>query len=120
MLKRIVIVIILCAMLIPTVTHSQNAIQAEAMRDATNDIKLLNSQWWYLVGCIFSIGSLGMAVVYDPPVPAKRFVGKSPEYIAHYTAAYVNTSRQQNLSKAFVGCLVGGIVPMAIAYIRYN
>ncbi|MCY3549347.1 MAG: hypothetical protein OXH39_02725 [Candidatus Poribacteria bacterium] len=61
-------------------------------------------------GCVLgSVGLLG-AHLYEPPVPASRLVGKSPEYISTYADAYKAKARDLQIRSAFIGCLGGSVV----------
>lgn len=74
---------------------------------------------WILMGCCGSVfygGGLIAAHVYDPDVPsdlvAARFMGKSPEYITFYIAAYETKAKSLQIKSAQNGCaaLIGFLV----------
>ena len=45
---------------------------------------------------------------YDPGPPSERLIGKSPEYIDHYTKTYKSKAKSIRKRSATVGCLFGG------------
>ena len=50
---------------------------------------------------------------YKPNLPPDRFIGKSPEYIDHYTEAYMKQARSIRMSTASAGCGLGCLLGLA-------
>ncbi len=93
----------------------QNPIEAEAkvkaVADAESDV---NRTSWFMAGCFMNIIGVLIARTNITPVPAERFVGKSPEYIAIYTLNY-QTERSKILTKSAVqGCATGTLALMVV------
>ena len=76
-----------------------------------------------MIGCCvgFTVGTLVPFIgIYSYPAhpPAERLVGKSTEYVEHYTAAYSKRTRYLRTRSAMVGCgatgggvmLLGGLL----------
>ena len=64
-----------------------------------------------LVGAVLgaSIPST-LIYIYKPNLPPERFIGKSPEYIDHYTDAYMKQARSIRMRLAAAGCVFMGCV----------
>ena len=63
----------------------------------------------FVVGVLVPLIWIG---AYEPNLPPERFIGKSPEYIDHYTDAYRKKSQSIRMGAAVVGsvlpgCLIG-------------
>ena len=93
----------------PFVTFAQqNSGQAEAVVDAERDaLKYADSGHWFLMGCILQ----GNSVQVDESIslPPTRLLGKSPEYIRFYAAAYskkVKKIRTNNVRVGSVACCI--------------
>ena len=81
---------------------------AQAIADATRDAKNpQNGYIWFPAGCLLNVVGILMAVVYSPPPPATRLLGKSPEYITYYTETYQNVAKDDQVTEATLGCLFG-------------
>lgn len=112
-------VVILMTFLIfsaPFVVLAQQAEMAEARMAAENDAKMdVNGTLWFVGGCLGwvillgGIITIGAAYTVQPSPPASRLIGKSPEYVAFYTDAYKAKAKSIQTSKAWTGCVVGGI-----------
>ena len=84
---------------------------ARAISDAKRDAELADVTTWNGVGCLFGVFGMIAAAVIDPPVPATKLLGKSPEYVVFYTETYRSNLKQNRIEAAGAGCLVGsGIV----------
>ena len=62
-----------------------------------------------LVGLVVG-ASIPLILIYNykPNPPSERFIGKSPEYIDHYTDAYRKKSRSIRMGAAAAGCVLPG------------
>ena len=80
---------------------------------------LHNDRLWGL-GCLgFTVGGLPpiSAILHRPSPPAKRFLGRSPEYVKSYTETYVSKVRQRRGISSAAGCIIGymGCTPIVFA-----
>ena len=81
---------------------------AQAIADATRDAKNpQNGYVWFPAGCLLGVVGILIAAVYSPPPPATRLLGKSPEYITYYTETYQNVAKDDQVTEATLGCLLG-------------
>lgn len=121
-------VLVLLTMLLtfspPFVTLAQqNSVQAEAVADAERDArKYADSGRWFGIGCLVS-PSLAYCGPYFSPqlsamvdesisLPPTRLLGKSPEYVRLYAAAYGEKVKKIRTNYARVGCCL----PYALLY----
>lgn len=93
----------------------QNPIEAEAKAKAVADAESdVNKTSWFMTGCFMNIIGVLIARTNIAPVPAERFVGKSPEYIAIYTLNY-QTERSRILTISSIqGCATGTLALMVV------
>ena len=85
-------------------------IQQRATRNAHKDAEVsINKPMWFFIGCAPGIGFLS-ALVYKPPVPISRLIGKSAEYTLVYTEAYNRKMKDLQFGIALAGCITGSIV----------
>ena len=61
-------------------------------------------------GLVFC-GSAYWVYGYEPTPPAERLIGRSPEYIEHYTTAYQKKMRSQRIKWALIGSGSWFIIP---------
>ena len=80
---------------------------AQAIIDAQRDAEY-QSSLWILGGCCLGIFGIGLAVIYDPPIPASALLGKSPEYINIYVQEYKRQAKSANIQDTVIGCLISG------------
>jgi len=109
----------------PVVTLAQQTLPAEAVADAERDAqKYADSGRWFQIGCLFSLALYGspcllptLDVMVDKSVslPPTRLLGKSPEYVRLYAAAYAKKVKKIRTNYAKTGwclpyvlCCVGG------------
>ena len=116
----LVLFLVVLIFIMPYVTLAQqNSIEpetrAKAVADAESDV---NRTSWFMTGCLMNFIGVVIARTHTATIPAERFVGKSPEYIAIYTLNY-QTERSKILTKSAVqGCATGTLalaVVLAIA-----
>ena len=93
----------------------QNPIEVEAVVKAAADAESdVNKTSWFMAGCFMNIIGVLIARTNTAPVPAERFVGKSPEYIALYTLSY-QAERSKILTKSAIqGCATGTLALMVV------
>lgn len=97
-------------------SFARNEVIATAKADADRDT---NKFVWVGSGCLVSgiatflpkgYWLLPLSVVprfYQPGPPPARLVGKSPEYVATYVAAYKSERGRSQANLAGMGCLTG-------------
>ena len=92
------------------ITFLDNSVESVAAREAFRDVERdLNKPMWFAIGCLFPGVGLLTPYFYKPPIPAGSLLGKSPEYVAHYSDAYNREMEKRQFSSALGGCVVGGI-----------
>jgi hypothetical protein len=69
-----------------------------------------NGTLWAGAGCLLAQLGLAAAYLYTSNPPATPLLGKSPEYVAAYTDAYVDAARQVRTSNAWIGCVATSVV----------
>jgi hypothetical protein len=84
-------------------SETQNAIR-EAELQAKTDA---NSTLWLFFGCIGSILAIALGQLIEPKPPQSSLLGKSPEYVAAYTDAYVKKVKSVRMSNSLIGCGIG-------------
>ena len=86
----------------------QNSELAAAKAAAEQDAKAnVNQRAWGVVGFLCMSPAVIVALTMQPPPPASRFVGKSPEYIRIYTRTYKAKVGNLQTGPALLGCLGG-------------
>ena len=80
---------------------------AQAISDARHDAKLANTHIWGAAGCLLGVTGMLIAYAVTPTVPPEKLLGKSPEYVAHYTSTYQKLVKKDRTTQATVGCVVG-------------
>jgi len=63
---------------------------------------------------IILYGASYWVYTFDKPPPVERLIGKSPEYIEHYTKAYQKAMRSLRIKYALVGVGGSALVPVII------
>lgn len=93
----------------PTIALAQqNSELADAKAAAEQDAKVnVNQRAWGVVGFLCMSPAVMVALTMQPPPPASRFVGKSPEYIRIYTRTYKAKVGSLQTGPALLGCLGG-------------
>ena len=93
-------------------------IESQANLNAIEDAKA-ESIVWYCSGMFLPIFAMGAAYLSSPPVPAKRLIGKSPDYVIFYTEEYKRKRKQIRFGQSLVGCILGtGIAILAYTNLR--
>lgn len=98
----------------------QTGDMTQAISDAERDAKLSDITTWQGVGCLFGVFGMIAAAIIDPPVPAARLLGKSPEYVVFYTESYKRNLKQKRIEAAGHGCLVGNGLILGGLFLFYN
>ena len=85
------LLVLSAALLVPSAPFvtlaQQNSVQAEAVVDAERDAQeYADSSHWFLMGCIGQANPIQMDERIS--LPPTKLLGKSPEYIRLYAAAY--------------------------------
>ena len=87
-------------------TTPPGQIHSQAVADAQRDAQLVvNKTIWQLTGCVGNIFGVGAALIYEPPLPANRLIGKSPEYVEYYTNEFRRETKGLQLYHASTGCI---------------
>ena len=85
-------------------------IHSQAVADAQRDAQLVvNKTTWQLTGCVGNIFGVGAALIYEPPLPANRLIGKSPEYVEYYTNEFRRETKGNQVYHAATGCISSSI-----------
>ena len=94
----------------PFVTLAQqNSVRAEAVAAAERDAQnYTNKGLWFLAGGCYGIGVI-IARRHEPSLPAGQLLGKSPEYVAFYAAAYREKAKELQTNSAIAGCVIGAL-----------
>lgn len=89
----------------------KESITFQAMRDAEIDVESnFDTPIWFLIGCVFPAAGVLSTYFIEPVVPADRLIGKSLEYVAHYTDTYRRGMKKRQSDTAIKGCLVGSAI----------
>jgi hypothetical protein len=100
----LLIAALMCSLPFATLAQ-QNSLQAEAIaaaeRDAQNNV---NKSLWVMRGCC--ILGPDAARRSEPSLPAARLLGKSPEYVAFYAAAYRAKAKSLQIKSARAGFFI--------------
>jgi hypothetical protein len=78
-----------------------------ARRKAARDV---NKVLWLGVGCCAGPGGILIGYVAAPSPPATAFIGKSPEYVDTYTAAYKAKAKSLQAKYSLYGCVGATII----------
>lgn len=101
----------------PTLTPPrQLTVQQQAIFDAHLDAQQhVNALNWFLGGAGCGVITFAYAVVDTPQVPMTRLIGKSPEYVAVYTAEYQSKAKTKRITNSCLGW--GAFVILYFAYL---
>jgi hypothetical protein len=119
---RFHILVLLTVLLVFSISFeplAQQNVLAEAVTDAERDAQqYTNLGSWFLMGCFgkFPVPALGSNEGIDDNIslPPTRLLGKSPEYISIYAAAYSEKVKKIRTNSMRSGCLLGGVSCIAI------
>ena len=101
----------------PFVTFAQRnySVQVTAKANAEADAEARTNKFaCFLLGCIGGVVTVTGAYFYDPAPPAGALLGKSPEYVAFYTDAYMEKAKGLQVRSAMTGCVVSTLVWTAV------
>lgn len=107
----LVLLTVLLVFSIPFAALAQQNVLAEAVTDAERDAQqYTNSGRWLLMGCFQGClaPSLGFSqgIADNISLPPTRLLGKSPEYISVYAAAYSEKVKKIRTNSMRNGCLL--------------
>ncbi len=96
----------------PIVTLAQqNSVRVEAEAAAERDAEArTNKPLMCLLGCVGGILTVGFVYLTEPSIPTGALLGKSPEYVAFYTDAYISKTKDTRIQMAMVGCVAGNLL----------
>lgn len=84
---------------------TKEQVRSQAVADAQRDAELVVSKiTWQLTGCIGNIFGMGVALIYEPRIPADRLIGKSPEYVEYYANEFRRETKGIQVYHAATGC----------------
>ena len=94
----------------PFVTLAQQySVRAEAEAAAKRDAEArVNKMVWRIFGCVGGLIIVAGSYLYEPSPPAWALIGKSPEYVAFYSDAYIQKSKNLQFRGAIEGCVASG------------
>lgn len=81
-------------------SETQNAVR-EAELQAKIDAK---GGTWIIIGCLTWAAGLLISQIVEPKPPQSALLGKSPEYAAAYTDAYVRKVKSVRMNNSLIGC----------------
>ncbi|MDE0324758.1 MAG: hypothetical protein OXN27_12660 [Candidatus Poribacteria bacterium] len=123
MLTRLISFVMVILLVVPFISIAQESlpfpesvavpesVAAQAMRDAEIDVeKNFNAPVWFALGCFLPVVGVLSTYFMEPVVPSGRLIGKSPEYVAHYTDAYRQRMKTRQVNTAVKGCLSAGAI----------
>lgn len=84
---------------------TKEQVRSQAVADAQRDAELVvNKITWQLTGCFGNIFGIGIALIYEPRIPADRLIGKSPEYVEYYANEFRRETKGIQVYHAATGC----------------
>ena len=93
----------------------QNGVRTQAEHDAKRDAEQnIDREIWFLFGCVGGLMTIMAIHLYQPTPPAVALLGKSPEYVAYYTDAYIENTKNRQIEGAVIGCVGAGIMYTAL------
>jgi len=85
------------AMISDQVEQARLDAEAQAMRDNSGIL-------WFFLGFLGGVITIAIAALITPNVPQTALLGKSPEYVATYSDAYISKAKKIRLNNALIGC----------------
>ena len=121
MINLTVFVVIILIFSLPFLAFAQETVDmVKSISDAERDAKLTDITTWNGVGCLFGVFGMIAASIIDPPVPAAKLLGKSPEYVVFYTEAYRSNLKRKRIEAAGHGCIIGNGLIFGSLILFYN
>lgn len=111
-INRFYIILTVLLILSTTTVHGvestiEEQVRSQAIANAQRDAELsVNKLTWQLTGCAGNIFGIGVALIYEPRLPADRLVGKSPEYVEYYANEFRRETKGLQVYHAATGCSV--------------
>jgi len=82
-----------------------------AQLDARRDIQDIV---WLGAGFLFGVFGVGAAYLINPTPPPDKIIGKPPNFVAQYMTCYQKYARQEQVSNAVAGCLLGDMLVLIV------
>ncbi len=96
------------------IEYPPTSMNEDAKSDALEAANMVDTQIWFLAGCLGGILGLLIAQAVEPKPSATALLGKSPDYVATYTDVYVETVKKSQTKAAMNGCIAGTLVTAGI------
>ena len=110
-----VLIILLFTYSVMPAFSTEDDISAKAVADARKDAEAdINQTQWFLYGCCFGITGYIVALRAEAEIPTQRLIGKSPEYVNHYSVEYRRKIKSLRTNYVSQGC-VGGVLAVGCA-----
>jgi hypothetical protein len=113
-MKKFLLIVVFFMIFVPVISVAQSLDQKACLQGKTDAKTDINKPLWQVGGCLFGIFALGAAYLIEPSPPASKLLGKSPEYVASYSACYTDEGASIQRTAALQGCLVGCAVSVII------
>ena len=112
-----VLIILLFTYSVMPAFSTETDISAKAVADARKDAAAdINQTRWLFYGCCFGItgyfGIIGYiaALRAEAEIPTQRLIGKSPEYVIHYSVEYRRKVKSLRTNYVLKGCIAGTVI----------
>ena len=102
------------ALAMASMGYFSTRINEDAKSDAQKDADMVDTQIWFLAGCLGGVVGLIIAHAVEPKPSATALLGKSPEYIATYTDTYVEMVKKNQTKTALNGCIAGTLLTIGL------
>jgi len=90
---------------------TQAIIDAEAQAARDNSGAL-----WFFLGCLGGVITIAAAALITPNVPQTALLGKSPDYVASFSDAYISKAKKIRTNNALIGC-GANVVAVVLIYV---
>lgn len=108
-------------LILPTLSFAQQNNDVELGRSAGEaDALSQSTATWFLLGCLLGVVGWLIAYVVEPSPNSINLLGKTPEFVAGYTAGYKEKLKSRNTSSAMTGCLVGTVASVLFYALTYS
>ena len=118
-MKKVAVFMMLVSLVIVS-SAEETDIAAKACTDAKLDAQEdIDAKLWIGAGCLFGLLGVGAAYIIKPSPPMSRLLGKSPDYVAVYTACYKDEGKKIQVKSAVKGCMLGMLVNIALSWLVF-